>query len=266
MMRLGCCVNMHASTDSRIGDENVHIFSELGYDYVELPLAQVIELSRGDFIEMCNRIQGHGIPVEACNNFFPASIRLTGEDAILSNSLEYARRATDLAAQMGAKVIVLGSSGAKNIPQGFPHDVAREQFLALLHGLQDIVSPLGITIVLEPLNSAESNFILNVAEGLAVVNEAGCENIKLLADYYHMRVEGEAIDVLAKAGKNLRHVHIAAKEGRIFPKQDDGEDYTAFFEALKAIGYNARVSVEAYSKDIQSDGAAAAKLLRPLMT
>ena len=264
-MKLGCCLNMLAKTETRIGDENAALFHELGYDYIELPLAQIMELSEEDFSKICVQIGNLGIPVEACNNFFPASIRLTGENANLHGALEYVRRATARAAEMGVKVIVLGSSGAKNIPEGFPHVRAKEQFISLLRGIQDIVAPLGITVALEPLNAEESNFILNAGEGLAVMEEAGCGNVRLLVDYYHMRMENEGLEILGRAGKNLRHVHIAAKAKRAFPRQGDGEDYAAFFTALKAAGYDARVSVEGYSGNVPEDGRAAAEALRPLM-
>jgi len=264
-MRLGCCLNTLAKTETRVGDENAALFHELGYDYIELPLAQIMDLSEEDFSRMCGSIRTLGIPVEACNNFFPASIRLTGENANLHGTLEYVRRATDRAAKMGVKVIVLGSSDAKNIPEGFPYVRAKEQLISLLHGIQDIVAPLDITVTLEPINSKESNFILSAGEGLAVMEEAGYANVRLLVDFYHMRMENEGLEVLGRAGKNLRHVHIAAKTNRAFPRQGDGEDYAAFFAALKAAGYDARVSVEGYSRNVSEDGRAAAEALRPLM-
>jgi sugar phosphate isomerase/epimerase len=264
-LKLGCCLNLLAKTETRIGDENAALIRELGYDYIELPLAQVMDLSEEDFSKMRARIGSLGIPVEACNNFFPASVRLTGENADLNAALDYVKRATARAAAMGAKVIVLGSSGAKNIPEGFPYARAREQLIRLIRGIQPIVAPLGITVALEPINTTESNFILSAGEALAVVEEAGCDNVRLLVDYYHMRMENEGLDVLDLAGKHIRHTHIAAKAGRAFPRHGDGEDYAAFFAALKAAGYDARVSVEAYSKDIPEDGKAAANALRPLM-
>jgi len=259
-MKIGCCVNMLASTATKIGNENIPVFKELGYDYIELPLAQVMDLSPEDFNKMYQQIKG--IPVEACNNFFPPTVRLTGEEHNLDKALEYAKRATQRAAMMGVSIIVLGSSGAKNIPEGFPYPQAKEQFITLLGKLQDIAAPLGITIVLEPLNSLESNFVLTAAEGLEIVKEVACDNIKLLVDYYHMRMENESLDILKKAGKDLMHLHIAAKEGRKFPNQTDGEDYKPFFETLKAVGYDARISVEGFSENIQQDGSQAAKLLR----
>jgi sugar phosphate isomerase/epimerase len=255
---------MNAASEPKTGQEASPLFAELGFDYIELPLAQVMEHSDEAFRNLCNTIKAEGIPLEACNNFFPASIRLTGENAVLANALEYAKSAAERAAKMGAKIIVLGSAGAKNIPTGFPYEKACDQFKELLIKLQDIVQRYDITIVLENLNKTESNFVNTVGEGLNFVNEVSLPNIKVLADYYHMRMENENFEVIKKAGNDLRHLHIASKEGRLFPKETDGEDYKHFFALLKSINYNGRISAEAYSKNLAIDGAASLKLLRSL--
>jgi len=46
------------------------------------------------------------------------------------------------------------------------------------------------------------------------------------------------------------------------PEPGAGGDYEAFSSLLKTIGYEARISIEAYSKDLRSDAAASLKLLR----
>jgi sugar phosphate isomerase/epimerase len=264
MLKIGCCVNMNASGDPKIGAEAIPLFAELGYDYVELPLAQIMELSEEGFSDLLRGIRAGGIPAEACNNFFPARVRLTGGDAKLDAALEYARGAADRAAAMGVKLIVLGSSGAKNIPPGFSREKAAEQFKEFLFNLQGIVEALGLTVALEPLNTKESNFITTAAEALPLARSLSLDNVKLLVDYYHLRMENEDWAVLRQAGPYLRHIHIASKEGRRFPGPEDGEDYKGFFTILKDLGYSGRVSVEAYSNDAAADGAVALKLLRML--
>ena len=261
-MKLGCCTNMLVENKST-GENQIPYLIELGYDYVELPLAQMMDLSDQAFSKLHQNIQD--IPVEACNNFFPARLRLTGPEVHQERILEYVKKATWRAAQLEVKIIVLGSAGAKNIPKNFPYEKAEEQFIILLHSLQDIVAPLGITIVLEPLNKTESNFINNIPEALTIMHQVNCSQIKVLADYYHMRMEDEDLGALSQTESDLRHVHIAAKNGRLFPKENDGEDYPTFFRALKDIGYQGRVSIEAYTEDIIADGAASATLLRALM-
>jgi sugar phosphate isomerase/epimerase len=265
MMKLGCCLNMNAALEPKTGAETIPVIAAQGFDYIELPLAQVMELSAQGFRELLETIRAGGVPMEACNNFFPPTVRLTGEEAKREAALEYAGAACERAAAMGAKIVVLGSSGAKNIPPGFPYDRARGQLVELLGGLQDIVKPLGITIALEPLNQKESNFVITAAEGLALIRELNLDNIKLLIDYYHMRMENESPAVIRGAGKDLRHVHIASKEGRRFPKAGDGEDYAAFFRELKSVSYGGRISVEGYSDNLGPDAEAAKSLLWPLM-
>jgi len=264
MIKIGCCLNMNAAGDPKIGAEHIPLFAELGFDYAELPLAQVMDLPDDRFRTLLDTIIT-GIPVESCNNFFPATIRLTGVDSNPDAAVEYAKAAFDKAAAMGVKVIVFGSSGAKNIPPGFPYESAWVQLQRLLYKLDKTIKPYGITIVMEPLNKKESNLITIAAEGLSLVEELKLDNVKLLIDYYHMRMENEDPDIIIKAGKNLRHTHIARKEGRIFPKPGDGENYGAFFTRLKTIGYDHRVSIEANSKDLKTDAEASLKYLRTFL-
>jgi sugar phosphate isomerase/epimerase len=256
---------MIANTESKVGEEAIPLFAKMGFDYIELPLAQVMDLSEEKFNDLLRQIRTSGIPMEACNNFFPARIRLTGEDANPAHITEYVKAATERAAAMGAKIIVLGSAGAKNIPQGFPYQSALTQLKDLLIQLDEIVAPLEITVALEPLNKKESNFITTAAEGLELVQNLSLDNVKLLIDYYHLRMEDEDFAVINEAGPDLRHLHIASKEGRLFPKPGDGENYGMFFARLKALCYEGRVSVEAHSQDLAADGAASLKLLRSLI-
>ena len=49
-----------------------------------------------------------------------------------------------------------------------------------------------------------------------------------------------------------RGIHVDAG-GRDYPYEGDGYDYVALFEALKAAGYEGRVSIEAGCKDFAVD-------------
>ena len=263
-IKIGCCISMTSKSGTGVGEENIQLFAGLKYDYIELPLAQLTELSEADFSFVKKAAADCGIPIEACNNFFPATQRLTGENADHKAALDYAKKALARAAELGVKAVVLGSSGAKNIPEGFPKEKAREQFIDLLGKINDIAAPLDIEIVIEPLNRTESNFVNSLPEGLEIARAVNKSHIRLLADYYHMRMEDEPMSNVIEAGDMLRHTHIAAKKGRKFPAAGDGEDYAAFAEALRGIGYSGRVSVEGATDDIEKDAAAAIELLRSI--
>lgn len=264
-IRIGCCLNMIASGKSGVGQEYIPLFAHLGYDYVELPLAQLMELSDAEFVAVKKVTSGCNIKVEACNNFFPATHRLTGENANHHAALEYARFALEKAAELGAEIVVLGSSGAKNIPAGFPTEKAREQFVQLLGNISSIADPLGITVAIEPLNKLESNFVNTVTEGYEIAQDVSKPAIGLLADYYHLRMEDEPLSAISEAGNKLCHIHLAAKKDRVFPKADDGEDYAAFIATLKAGAYSGRISIEAFSDSVEKDAEQSLALMKKII-
>ena len=160
-------------TGTRSGIESVETAAALGFDYIELSLAHLAGLTAGGFAEVSARMARSGLRCEACNNFFPSRLRLTGPAADLGGALEYAGAAMARAASLGVEVIVLGSSGAKNVPEGFPAEAARAQLLELLGGLAPLAARHGITIVLEPISRPEANFITLAAEALSVVQAVG---------------------------------------------------------------------------------------------
>ena len=126
-----------------------------------------------------------------------------------------------------------------------------------------IAAEHGITIAIEPLNRLESNIVLTAREGLALARQVDRPRIKLLVDYYHMTLEDESPDILLKAGPEVRHIHFARAEGRTFPAEME-TGYRAFFANLKRIGYEGRVSVEAYTTDFASDAPRALAVLKSL--
>jgi D-psicose/D-tagatose/L-ribulose 3-epimerase len=263
-MKFGCCTNMVAHCSDGTGIEHLEKLQEFGYDYIELPLAQIMDLTEDQFQRLLDRLEASDIKCEACNNFFPARIRLTGPEVNYGKVKDYIRTALDRLVALGVKIVVFGSSGAKNVPPGFSGDVAWEQLVLVLREIDRFAKPRGITVVIEPLNRMESNIVILTAEGLQLVRDVQRESINLLVDYYHLMMEKEDLGILLSAGQYIKHIHFANPEGRVFPHDIDGNDYPAFFTKLKQIGYHGRISVEAYTKDFSNDAAKSLALLKEL--
>ena len=260
-MEIGCCVNMLAGKDDATGSTLLPLLGRLGYDYAELPLAQVMELSEHSFAELLERVNTSGIPCRCCNNFFPASVRITGPEVSLTVISEYAEKAVSRAAKLGARVIVFGSAGAKNVPDGFSHVRAFAQIAGALRRIAPVCAAQGITIAIEPLCRKESNIILNLRDGAALAREVSHPSVRLLTDYYHFTQEKETPDTLREVMPLLTHAHFAQPGGRRVPSENRPE-YDAFFNVLRDGGYTGRVSVEAYSDDPEHDLAAALAWLK----
>ena len=64
-------------------------------------------------------------------------------------------------------------------------------------------------------------------------------------DLYHFDLEGESLSALEGYRGRLGHCHIAsAQNSRLVPQPWDGQDYLPFFQALAAMGYEGRLSLE----------------------
>ena len=248
-----------------IGVKVVELLAELGYDYIELSLSDLAALPDPDFANLVKRVNRSGIRCETCNKFFPRRIPLTGSQARLDHALAYAGEALDRAARIGAETIVFGSSGAKNVPAGFPMDAAWRQIVDLLRHLGPMAAQFGLTIAIEPLNRLESNIVNLAAEGLRLAIEADHPNIQLLIDYYHLMMEKEDLGIILEAGAAIHHVHFAKVKGRSFPDQLEDE-YRLFFRHLQLVGYSLRCSIEAYTTDFVDDARRALPLMQQLVS
>jgi len=262
-VRIGYCTNLIATQIDGTGSEWIEKGKESGFDYVELPLAQMVDLDDEKFCSLKEKLSLSSLTCEACNNFFPASIRLTGNSVDYKKIDEYLDKALGRAAQLGVKVIVFGSPKSKNVPEGYPMDKAWSQLVDLLKTIDPLVRAKGITVAIEPLCKLESNIINTATDGLRLSRAVDRENIKLLVDYFHLVMEKEDPEILLRAGSYIRHIHFANPAGRVYPIEiEDG--YIRFMNLLKRVGYEGRISVEAYTKDFCHDAKRSVEVLRQL--
>lgn len=104
----------------------------------------------------------------------------------------------------------------------------------------------GITILLEPINrhDAPGYFLKTTDQAVAIINEIGAPNIKLMFDCYHTgRTEGDVITRFETLKPYIGHVQIAAVPDRGAP--DHGElYYPAVLAAVDASGWTVPVGAE----------------------
>lgn len=233
-----------------------------GFDYVEINASRVAALTDAEFQGLAARVAQMRIPVEAANVFIPGTIKLTGPDVDPARQAAHLELTLGRLERLGVKVVVLGSGGARRVPDGFSRDDAWTQLVDFCRRLAPIARRHGVTIAIEPLRRQETNIINTAREGLALVKAVDRPEIQLLVDYYHMAEEGEAADILLEAGKAVVHTHIANPQGRVYPLDAAESNYGPFFENLCKIGYAGRLSIEASTKDFAADAPRALAMLR----
>ena len=261
-MRFGCCSNLVAAQKDAVGIEVIGLAKEIGYDYIEMPLTSIMALTEAEYLHLKKTILNSGIKCEACNNFFPVNMRLTGSEVHFNEVENYLRKAFDRASQLGTKSIVFGSGPSKYVPKGFPMDKAWQQSVDLLRFIDELAKPYDITIVLEPLRKFECNIVNTLGEGLKLAKVVDRDNIKCLVDLYHMDAENEDSTVILEAKGYLRHIHFAMPKGRVYPKDMNEYNYKPFIDNLKKIDYQHRISIEALSDNFAEDAKISLKFLK----
>lgn len=252
-MRFGCCVGL----------DKVQIIQDAGYDYVELAVGTVKpESPDTEFDPIRDQIKSFEIVPEAWNCLLPGDLRVTGPEVDKYRMERYLRTAFQRIEEVGGEVVVFGSGGARKVPEGFSMDEARDQIVEFVTLAGQIAGPHGITIAIEPLNVRETNIINSVAEGMEIVRKADHPFVKVLADLYHIMEESEPMEDVVDAGNDLVHTH-TADTGRLYPGSGSYPN-REFFEALREIGYNDRMSVECRLNDLPAECAKALEFLRGL--
>ena len=224
-----------------------------GLDYLEANVTGFLMPEKSDEEFAANKALAATItpPIYSANGFFPGDIKVVGPEADIERAVRYSETAIRRASEIGIKILVLGSSGSRSIPEGFDRGKAEEQFTSFLKKIAPAAEKYGVIVALEPLQTAETNFINTVAEGAQIARNTGSDNICVIADLFHMaRMKESPEDIVTSADK-LVHCHIAEVEERTAPGVK-GDDFTPYLKALKQIKYTGRMSFECSWQDIDT--------------
>lgn len=233
-----------------------------GFDYVELRTVEIATLPSSSYEQLIKKVKSAGIITPVANAFIPSAIKVTGPAVNEAQQIAYVRRAFDRVARLGVGVIVFGSSGARQVPAGFPKEEAFRQLVSLCRRLALEAEAHGITIVIEPLRRQECNIINTASEGLELIKAVDHPNMQLMIDFYHLAIENEDPQIVNDAREHIIHLHIANPHGRGFPLSWDEYDYTQFFTNLRQINYAARISIEALATNFRREAPQSIALLR----
>ena len=236
------------------------IAAECGYDYFEERLMRITELDEADFAEVKKIPARTGLKARFYNCFFSGNLRLyeLSRDRLKS----YCDKAFDRAAALGGEIAVIGSGGARAIPEGQTKEQTEQMFVDILRLIGETAAKYAMKVVVEPLNKNETNFINTVAEGAAIARKVCLGNVGTLVDFYHCSVNGESLDDLDKVKDVLWHAHVARPfPDRGAPKQSDIPLVAPYAEALKKIGYDGAITVECAWNNVREEAREAFKVM-----
>ena len=257
-MKIGFCVN-HKNTDA------LETLSKEGADFCEFAFNS-FENETTDYIKsLKSRLDALNLKCLSYNCMLSRGGSLiTGNDKNWEALKSYLEPLFDKLSALGRRLVIFGSSFARERRENQTDEQAKAEIAGFMG---EIVVPLlekyDWICAVEPLS--ECNIIRSTYDGLEIVKRTNSDRVKLLADIYHMSALGQSPQDLLDCKGLLAHTHIASKAGRKFPHLSDEDDYGAYFDALRSIGYDDCVSVEGGTVDGETytqNVAAALKTLR----
>ncbi len=172
-MQWGLCLDtalLYQRRDSGTWDALWAGLQEAGAGYLELPIGKAMG-SEAEFDALRAWVAAAPLPVRAFSLFLSAAQRLTGPSVDLDCVLKYCRAALARGRALGGDPVVLGSAGARRVPEGFDGAQAERQFCEFCRLLGPVAEAAGMDIAIEPLNAQEDNLIVSVAQGARLVDE-----------------------------------------------------------------------------------------------
>jgi sugar phosphate isomerase/epimerase len=234
---------------------------QFGFDYFEPAVAALAALSEDAFADFARRVANSKLRCE-CFNSFIRTLMVVGPSVDNDALKAYMNSALDRCRKLGATIVVWGSAGSRNVPEGYSREKAWQQIVSFLRMAGPIAKARDIVVAIEPLRQQESNIINTGGEAYRLVREVDHPNVKMIIDYYHLASEHEDPKILETARDAIVHLHFANPAGRVWPK-DPAEDpgYAPFFAMVKKTGFRGGLSIEGKGT-FEADAAASLAFFR----
>ncbi|MFD2148473.1 sugar phosphate isomerase/epimerase family protein [Mucilaginibacter antarcticus] len=174
--------------------------------------------------------------------------------------LPYADSLFMRAKQAGVNWLILGSGGARRIPDGYDAKKAQVDFTVLCGKLALLAQMHKIMLVLESLETDETNFLVNLKETAEVVRAVNNPNFRLNVDIYHMGRMKESPQVIVDNADLIVHCEIAELEKRTLPGMK-GDDLKPYLRAIRKAKYKGPIFIEATAPYTPADATMSYKFL-----
>lgn len=151
----------------------------------------------------------------------------------------------DCCADLGGKVMVVGSPKQRNLLPGVSGDQAWAWTAETFRDAVKQAEERGVTICFEPLAPAETNFITTAAAALEFVQPFRSPAFKIILDVKAMCSEAKSIpQIIRESWPHFAHFH--ANDKNLKGPGFGDVDFRPIAAALREVGYNGYVSVEVF--------------------
>ena len=177
---------------------------------------------------------------------------LTSPDtSVREKTIEYFKALAQLCADLGGKLMVLGSPAQRNLLSGVSYSDAENYAVEVIRAVMPTCSNLDVTIALEPLSPSEGDFLLTADSAIHLAQLVDSPNCKLHLDVKAMSSEEKTVEQIIHESREWI-VHFHANDPNLLGPGMGEVEYEPIFSALREIGYSGWVSVEVFKYEPSS--------------
>ncbi len=258
-MKIGMCMFLWTT---HVGPEHEPLLADIrktGFDGVEIP---IFEGSSGHYSALGRRLDALGLERTAVSAIGdPALDLISADPAVRRAGVDRMRWVLDCSAALGADRVsgplhsVLGQFSGQG-----PSEDEMSRAVDSQQQIGEHAATVGVTVGLEALNRFEC-YLLNTMNDLAAfVRRVGHPNIRAMYDTFHANIEeADPIGALTRSRAEVVHIHLSEND-RGVPGRGN-IPWAETFAAIKAIGYDDWLTIEAFGRGLP-DLAAATKVWR----
>ncbi|MGC8885595.1 MAG: sugar phosphate isomerase/epimerase family protein [Verrucomicrobiia bacterium] len=167
---------------------------------------------------------------------------------VRTRTSEYFCDLVDFCADIGGRIIVVGSPKQRNVIEGVGYEQAWQWATEVFKNPVELAFERGVVVCLEPLSPGETNFITKAEEAIKFINQFNNPAFRLILDVKAMSSETKPIPLIIKdSAEYLAHFH--ANDKNLKGPGFGDIDFHPIARALKEVGYNGYVSVEVFKFD-----------------
>jgi sugar phosphate isomerase/epimerase len=167
------------------------------------------------------------------------------DEEIRANTADYFLQLTQLCADLGGRVMVIGSPKARNLLPGVTYEQALRYAKDVFTPSLDLAAENKITLAIEPLGPSETNFLNTAADGIELIGMVNHPNFRLHLDTKAMSTEQATVpQVIRKSERYIAHFH--ANDPNLLGPGMGNMNFVPIIAALREVGYDGYLSVEVF--------------------
>lgn len=244
--------------------EAVDIASEAGIRNFTIPVNSPIwnvnpETITADEVASLRELFSSGVDAAGLGWNWPGDYGMvTGSTAEWSRNLGYANKLTDLAEALGVRHVALGSAG-RGVPADIPYYDGVKLLAKFWREACVYAEDAGVIWVIEQSGKGRTNVGNTAKDLIDLVEAVDSPSFRMIAQVHDMAFNDVDLPAAIRAfGDMIEVVHVAdvkslnpvaeTKTSNMLPGRGS-LDFTAIFRALKDVGYDGQICLEALLGD-----------------